>query len=296
MVGGFLHLVISSTVPVVLASIGGMFSNVSGKLNIGLEGMILTSAFFGVYSAYSSKSLLVGILAGIISSCVLAFVMAYLSFFLKANIFVVGLATNLFAMGLTVFLGAVLFGSKGTLIFDKAPLLRNIELPIKNIDFLRELLSGYNIIEYSTPFLVLLSHLVLFKTPFGYRLRAIGKNETAAADIGINVRKTRTIAYLAGGIFTGLSGLALSLPLGSFVAGMSNNRGWMALVAVILGGEKPVNVMVVSFFFGLITSLSNVLQTSTKLPSDLLMSLPYFATVLAMVLYSLTRKRVWFKR
>jgi len=297
MTGDFVHSVFSMTTPIILAALGGMFTHLAGTLNIALEGLMLISAFVSIYFAELTGSILLAVSAGIGFSCFFSAIMAFLTIKLKANVFVVGLAINLMASGLTVFLGNVLLGSRGTITFPGAPKLMEINIPfIKDIPFLGSLLSGYNILELSVLPLAVFSALIIFRTPFGFHLRAAGKDSKAALNSGISPNKITCLSFLICGFFCGLSGAWLSLPLKTFVGGMSNGRGWIALVAIILGKENPFGVLLAALVFGFSSALSNQLQTITQISPKLLFTIPFITTLTAMIFFSvrnpLKKKRI----
>ena len=293
MIGDFLHTTIAMMTPILWAALGGLFTDLGGMLNIGLEGMMLASAFSSIYVAANTGSILLGILSGIGFSMVLAAVMGYVSLNLKANVFVVGLATNLFAAGITVFLSYNLCGSKGTVYFQNAPKLSEINIPgIENIPILGDLISGYDILDYLVFLAVIICFIVIFKTPYGYHLRSVGKNYRASESVGISVYKQRFISFLISGFFAGIGGAALSLPLKTFVGGMTNGRGWIALVAVVLGRGNPVGVLIASVIFGAASALSNLFQATTDISPKLLLTVPFLVTLAVMIFYSAKRKNV----
>ena len=294
MISNFIHTTLVMTTPILLAALGGMFTDLSGMLNIGLEGMMLASAFTSIFVANATSSLLIGILAGLCLSTILAAIMAYFSLSLRANVFVVGLATNLFANGLTVFLGVSLCKSKGTLLFLNAPKLSNIQIPfVKDIPFLGKILSGYNALDYSAIILTIVCYFVIFHTPYGYHLRAVGKDPRTAISVGISVYKHRFLAFVLSGLFAGLGGVALSLPLKIFVGGMTNGRGWIALVAVVLGQGNPFGVFIASLIFGASSAFSNMLQALTDISPKLLLTIPFVITLIAMTVYAIRSKKTY---
>ena len=293
MIANFIHTTLVMTTPILFAALGGIFTELSGVLNIGLEGMMLVSAFVSIFTANVTSNLLIGILLGSLSSMMLAITMAYLSFNLRANVYIVGLATNLFAGGLTVFLGSILCHSKGTLIFSNAPKLSVIQIPfVKDIPFLGKVLSGYSALDYSAIILTIICYFVIFHTPYGYHLRAVGKAPETAISVGISVYKHRFLAFILSGLFTGLGGAALSLPLRTFVGGMTNGRGWIALVAVVLGQGNPFRVFIASIIFGTSTAFSNVLQALTNISPKLLLTIPFVVTLIVMILHAVRRVRM----
>jgi len=280
----FINGIIPMMTPILFSALGGLFTHLSGLLNIGLEGMMLLSAFFSIYAADLTHNLLIGFLAGIGISVLLALLMGVLSLNLRANIFVVGLGVNLFANGFTVMLASLFFDSKGTIFFQNLPRLAYLEIPfIHQIPYLGSVLSGYRLLDYLAIGAVFLCAFILYKTPYGYHLRAVGKDSKAAQNAGISVYRHRMRALVLSGVFSGLGGCALSLPLQTFVGGMTNGRGWIALVAVILGRGNPIGVFYASLIFGSASALANWLQASVSMSPKLLMALPFLITLLFLV-------------
>jgi ABC-type uncharacterized transport system permease subunit len=291
MIANFIHITIMMTTPILLAALGGAFTDLGGTLNIGLEGMMLSSAFFAAIVANFTSSIFLGIMCGIISSIGLAALMAILSLKFGANVFITGLATNLLSSGLTIFLSSKIFNSKGTIILDRIPQLVTFKIPLINeIPFIGKIFSGFTIFEYMGMLLVLFCYILIYKTPYGIHQRTVGLYKKAAESLGISAFRHRFIAFLISGFFCGLGGAYLSLSQKAFVGGMTNGRGWIALVAVILGRGNPVGIMFSSLLFGLATSLSNILQTTTQVSSKLLFTLPFVITLLTMILDSVRRK------
>ena len=280
----FINSIVPMMTPVLFAALGGLFTHLSGLLNIGLEGLMLLSAFFSIYVAHLTHNLFFAVLAGIGISMLLAVFAGFLSLNLRANIFVVGLGVNLFANGFTVMLSSLLFSTKGTVFFYNLPKLSYIEIPlVHRIPYLGPILSGYGALDYLAIGAAVLCAIILYKTPYGYHLRAVGRDEKAAQNAGISVYWHRLYALALSGLFAGLGGCALALPLQTFVGGMTNGRGWIALVAVILGGGKPSGVFIASLIFGAASALSNWLQASAPMSPKLMMTLPFLITLLFMI-------------
>ncbi|RKX74918.1 MAG: ABC transporter permease, partial [Spirochaetes bacterium] len=162
-----LHNAVGIMTPFLLAGLGGLFTELAGMLNIALEGLILLGAFASVAFASATGSLLWGILLGILSSMVLAYIFGFISLYLKANIFITGLATNLFALGFTVVLAHQIYGHKGVVPF-KLPTLPVISIPfLQKIPLLGDLFLGHDIIVYISWIIVIITAIVIYKTPFG---------------------------------------------------------------------------------------------------------------------------------
>ena len=282
-----LHNSISIMTPFLLAAIGGLFTELSGMLNIALEGLMLIGAFFSVIFTAFTGSIFIGILCGILATLLTAFVFGYISLYLKANIFIAGLATNLLAPGLTTVLAFKIFGNKGVIRFNipDIPVLHISTL--ERIPILGDTLIGHNILVYISWLLVIIAVIVIYKTPFGLRLRGTGLNPKTIRALGLNPRYYQLLAILISGFTSGIGGAFLTLNMGAFVPNITAGRGWIALVAIYLGNKRPLGIVIASFIFGFTESFSNFAQGIAKgVPADFILALPYLVTVIAMILFS----------
>jgi len=285
------HETISSSTIILLAALGGLFTSIAGKINIGLEGLMLASAFFAPFFSQLLGNLFLGVLLSIIICAALGAFTYLLHSRFKANIFVVGLAMNLFAAGLTTFLSSELLKSKGTVYFSLPARIRSFDLPLlTDIPIIGVLFSHQNVFDYLSFVLVILIYFILEKTFFGLRMKTVGFNHKTAESAGINVKSYGYGAFILSGVFCALSGAALALPLESFVGNMTNGRGWIALVAVILGKNNPIGVLAAALLFGFSSTLANLLQINTAIPPKLLMTIPFLITLLALIVYSAREK------
>jgi len=280
---------VSITTPILLAALGGMFSNLVNELNIGLEGLMTISAFFSVLVASSSGNLFLGIICGMGVSIVFSLIMILFRLKLKGNIFILGLATNLLASGLVSFLGIKLLGSKGTVVFKNVSKMAVVFIENNSENAFSRILSGFNIFDYISFISVIISFFILYKTSHGFHMRATGLSKKTAINVGINVNKNKIVAYLLCGVLCGLSGASLSISVSSFTAGITNGRGWIALVAVILGRNNPIGILLASLLFGLTTAISSVLQTGTEISPKLLMMIPFIVTLIGLIFSSLNK-------
>ncbi len=280
---------ISSALPILVAALGASFTQTVGKLNIAIEGTMLTSCFVSVYVAARSNSWLLGVTIAMILSCLMSLFVWFLHRYLRADIFVVGLGVNVAASGLVVLLSSILLGSKGTIFFEEIPKIPVLRFEaLQRNETLRTLLSDYSVLELVAMFVVFLSWLIT-KTPLGLRMRAVGKNESVAKQLGLNVDGIRISSFVFCGLLCGLAGSMLSLPLGLFVAGMTNNRGWLALVAAVLGGENPLGVLGVSLTLGFSVALSHRLQLFTALPAEIVLAVPLILTLCVVLIYNVLK-------
>jgi len=277
--------------PLLFVATGGLFTELGGMLNIALEGMLLTGAFAAIAAVIMTGSFTAGIIAAIIASSILALLTAFTAIKLKSNVFISGLAANLLAGGLTVVMSQRLFNTRGVVpVRDFAALpVMNIPL-IKDIPVIGNILSGYSLYTYAAWLLLLVAWIIIFKTTFGYRLRACGKNAEALHSLGIKSDNYRYAAFLLSGIYCGIGGSFLSLNLGAFVPNMSAGRGWIALVIMLLAKRKPLLMIVIALVYGIAEAFSNYAQGVAKLPAELILAIPYVISLLAIVFASMWRK------
>jgi simple sugar transport system permease protein len=269
--------------PLLFAALGGLFTELSGMLNIALEGLIMIGAFAGVVAASQSGSLLVGAAAGMAAGMTVALLYGLVSLKLKANEFIAGLATNLFAAGLTVVVSEQVFATKGVVPFD-IPALPALDVPfLRGIPVLGEVLFHHDSMVYASWVAVFLSWVFIYKTPSGMRLRATGSSPKAMASLGLGSDRYRLGAILASGAACGLAGCHLSFRLAAYVPNVSSGRGWIALVAIYLGGRKPLGIFAACLLFATTESFSNFAQGFLKVPPDFILALPYIVTLAALI-------------
>ena len=283
------HNTVGIMTPFLLAATGGLFTELAGMLNIALEGLMLIGAFFSVVFAGLTGSLLAGVALGILSAMSVAMIFGLISLNLRANIFIAGLATNLLASGLTIVLAFQMFKNKGVVRFELGTLPVLAIPALQRIPLLGDLLLGHNVLVYLSWLIVLVSALVIYRTPFGLRLRGTGLNAATIASLGLRPRAYQMAGILISGFTCGLAGAVLTLNLAAFVPNITSGRGWIALVAIYLGNKTPWGIVVASFVFGLAEAFSNYAQGAIKVPADFILAFPYGITVLAMILYSIWR-------
>lgn len=282
------HNAIWIMTPYLLAATGGLFTELTGKLNIALDGLMLVGAFFSVVFTSVTGNIFLGILLGILASVLLSLIFGVISLYLKSDIFICGLATNLFASGLTIVLAYQLYGNKGTIRFENIPPLPVVHIPIiEEIPLLGTLLSGNNILVYISWFILFIAAVVIYHTPFGLRIRGTGLGERTVAALGLNPVGYQLKAILISGITCGLAGAVLVLNLAAFMPNITAGRGWIALVVIYLGNKTPLGILIASFIFGLADSSANYAQGIINIPADFFLAFPYIITVIAMVGYSI---------
>ncbi|MDR2402796.1 MAG: ABC transporter permease [Spirochaetaceae bacterium] len=287
-----LHSAVTIMTPLLLAASGGLFTELAGTLNIALEGLLLTGAFAAIVCAHFSGSILGGVLGAICSSLILSAFLGLVTLKLRANVFIAGLAANLFASGLTVVLSFRLFGTRGVTVFNNIPPLRTITLPvIDRIPIVGDLLSGHSWFVYLAWALLLVGQIVLSRTPFGFRLRACEGHAQALVSMGLKPGAYRFAAFLISGLSCGIGGSFLTLNLGAFVPNISSGKGWIALVVIFLGNRRPQGIFAAALVFGLAEAFSNYAQGSLNVPADFILAIPYLFTLLLMTIVSIFSRK-----
>ncbi|MCW2959156.1 MAG: putative ABC-type transport system permease component, partial [Solirubrobacterales bacterium] len=245
--------------PIALAALGELISERAGVLNIGLEGMMLVGAFFAFWAAYTSGSLLVGVIAGVLAGVVLAAIVAGLTIFARADQIIVGVGVNVLALGVTTVAFREMSPGENVARVDSMSPLR---LPgLADIPVIGEPLFDQIVLVYVLYAVIPLTWYLLFRTSWGLNIRASGETPSAADSAGVSVAWTRVVCVLAAGGLAGLGGAFLSIgQLGIFVEGMSNGRGFLALAAVIFGRWHPFGVIGASLVFGAADALQLRLQ------------------------------------
>ena len=282
---GVLAAMLRLATPIALAALGGVIAERSGVVNIALEGCMLVGAFFGVVAADRTHSVVLALAVAMAAGAVLAGVHAVAAIHLRSDQIVSGMALNILALGLTSFLDYQFYGSTGTPA-DLAA-VPDVEIaPLAAVPFIGDVIGHQNTIVWLTVVLVVLIQVFLFRTVPGLRLRAVGEHPRAAETVGIAVRRTRYWAVLASGLLAALGGAYLSLSVAhSFTDGMTGGRGFIGLAAMIFGRWTPIGALVASLVFGYGTALSFSLQGASigdvRVPVQLLSTLPYVLTILA---------------
>jgi ABC-type uncharacterized transport system permease subunit len=269
------------TTPLIWAALGGIISERSGVVNVGLEGMMLMGCYFGIFGADVCHSWVLGALIGTASGGLLGLVHAYFSIHLRANQVVSGVAINLLATGLTGYFFVAHYGNNGTP--GTLPQVPNISLPlIDNTTFFGDAIGHTNLLTWVGLLLVPAVWWYLFRTRAGLRLRAIGEQPRAASTVGLKVIATRYGAVVVSGMLAALGGVYLSDGFaGSFNFDMTDGRGFIALAAVIFGKWNPFGALAATILFGFSTALSYRLQTFSQTLGTLFEALPYVLTLVA---------------
>lgn len=278
----FFQAALRMATPIAFASLGGMFNERVGVVNIGLEGIMLNSAFFAVYATYITGSSFMGIIVGLASGLVLGAILAILTVKYHGNQIVVGTGLNVFGLSFSAYMCQKIWGSRGA--SETIIGLKEKSIPVlSKIPWIGPIVNNQNILVYLMILIFILSHILLYKTHWGLRLRAVGKNPQAADTSGVNVYQYKYFYIILGCMITSLGGVFLSIGhLNFFAWGMTSGRGFIALAALILGKWTPFGCLAASFLFGITDALQMRLQALGILPSQIILLLPYVITILVL--------------
>jgi general nucleoside transport system permease protein len=269
--------------PLIFASMGGLFSERSGVVNIGLEGMMLMGCFWGIYGADKTGNWVLGVLIGMASGGLLALVHAFFAIHLRADQIVGGTAINFLSVGITGYFFVQLYA--GNNIPAGVPAVPNLHILPSSLYFFGPAFGDLDIMIWIAFLVVLLTYVVVFKTPLGLRIRACGEHPRAADTVGINVYAVRYGCVILSGMLAGAGGAYLSLgAVGSFNDNMTDGRGFIALAALIFGNWRPFGAFGAALLFGISGAVALRMQTySGTLPGIdvLFLTLPYFITLIA---------------
>ena len=275
---------IRSATPILYPALGGIFSERSGVLNIALEGMMLLSAFAAVVGSYYTGNAWFGVLCAMVVGVLTAFIHAFMCINMRADQAIVGTGINILGAGLPSFLLLKLFGSQG--ISPIVPRIPDWRLPIiADLPIIGPILGQQNPLVYLSLILVPVSWFLIFKTPFGLRLRSVGEQPRAAETVGVSVYKMRYAGVLISGLLAGLGGAFLSVAyLAQFVKLMTAGRGFIGLAAMIFGRWNPWGALFACLLFGFADALQAAAQAANvPIAPQFLRTLPYVLTIIALI-------------
>lgn len=267
--------------PLTFGALAGIVSERSGVVNVGIEGMMLTGAFFGIFGADLLDSWFLGLLVAMAAGGALALIHAYFSIQLRADQIVSGMALNFLALGVTGYIFLDHYGDQGTP--DNISRVPDVSIPgVKNLSFFGDAIGKTNLLIWLSLIGVAGLAVFLFRTPRGLRLRSVGEHPRAAETVGISVIRTRYMAVVASGMLAALGGAYLSIGfVGSFNQGMTAGRGFIALAAVIFGKWRPGGALAAALLFGFSTALAQRLPAFSPSAAVLFQALPYVLTLIA---------------
>jgi ABC-type uncharacterized transport system permease subunit len=278
--GALLAATLRFATPLTFAALGGLVSERSGVVNIGLEGMMLMGAFFAAWGADVTGSWVGGIVIGVLAGMALAVIHAVFAVLLRADQILSGFALTFIAAGLTGYLYVDKYGEQGTP--DDLPAIPDVHLPIDWIPFIGEGLADLNVMVWLGLIMVAVLSIYLFRTASGLRVRSVGENPLAADTAGISPIRVRYLAVIASGAFAALGGVFLSIGfVHSFSQNMTAGKGFIGLAVVIVGKWKPGGALAAALLFGFSSALAQRLPVFSPTTATLLQALPYVLTLIA---------------
>ncbi|MFM8321723.1 MAG: ABC transporter permease [Chloroflexota bacterium] len=278
---GILTSGIRLATPYLFAAIGETFGQLSGVLNLGVEGIMLMSAYAAFYVTFHTGSPWLGLLAAIAVGAAMGLAMAFVSVTLKAEQGISGIGFYLFGLGMSDLLFQLTLGTVETVSgFAPTPIPLLSQIPVIGGIFFNQ-----NILVYLAFLLVPLSWFILEKTTWGLKIKAAGQNPAAADALGVNIAQVRYVTVTLGGVLSGIAGASLSIALlNVFQQNMTSGMGFIAVALVYFGGWNPRGVMLGALLFSTVNALQLWVQVlGIPIPSDFATMMPYVLTILALV-------------
>lgn len=281
---GLLSAGIRLAAPILVAALGEIFTERSGLMNIGIEGMMLMGALFAVFGSDIFQNAWMGVLFALIIGALMGLIFAFMSVTLACNQVVIGMAINIFALGITSYLFRLAYGLDGQT--HNVPSFETLAIPfLSNIPVIGPIFFQQTSLIYLSYLLVPLMAILLNKTMWGLALKANGDHPKAVDTMGVDALRNRYVAIMIGGAFAGLGGAILSLShMSVFVDNITAGRGYIALAAVIFGQWSPFGALFASLLFGIADAFQlRLQQLSDIIPYQIIATLPYVLTILALV-------------
>lgn len=293
-IGQLINTTLVFSTALIFASLGGIFSERSGVINIGIEGFMVFGAFAAAIATYyaedagmGSASPYIGLLAALVLGIITSLIHAVASITFKADQTISGIVINFLAAGSTLYMVRLLFDGQG-----ETPLLQNVFqktdfFGLSDIPFIGNVLFHHYPTTYLAIILVFVAYYVLFKTPFGMRLRAVGEHPSAADTMGIKVKRMRYTGVMISGALAALGGATITLTTTSmFAHNTISGQGFIAIAAMIFGKWNPIGALGAAVLFGLSQAMGSYVQLfdwSQNVPQDFIYMLPYVVTVVVLV-------------
>lgn len=287
---GFIRAGLRLSTPLLLASLGGMITYHAGVMNIAMEGMMMVAAFAAMSIAIATGSPWLGLFAAVGAAILVGLLYALFVIRFKADVFAVGITLNIFTAGVTAYVLRSVYKQEGVLVSADLRRLPNISIPVlEKFPLWDLLLNDYSLLIPLSLVLVVFTAILLYKTPYGYWIRAAGENAAALRTAGRSPGLVRFGAFMLSSILCGLAGAHLSIGyLGLFALGMVGGRGFIALAVVLFGRGRPLSLLAASMIFGFAEAASLRLPVEGIAPQFSLM-LPYIVTIIAITILSSRR-------
>ncbi len=279
---GILTSAVRLATPYLYAGIGEAIAELSGVVNLGVDGIMLMSAYGAFFIALNTGNLWLGLLAGALIGVLMGLLMAFISVTLKAEQGISGIGLYMFGLGLSSLLFKTTIGTVKTITG-----FQPIKIPLLgDIPYIGDILFNQSLPVYGAFLLVPLAWFILDKTTWGLRLKAVGQTPAAADSLGVNVDRVRYVGTVAGALLAGLAGASLSLALVNlFQENLTAGQGFIAVALVYFGGWRPVGIMLGALLFSTVNAFQLWMQVlNVPIPSDVAVMLPYLLTIIALAL------------
>lgn len=267
--------------PYLYAGIGEMFGQLSGVLNLGVEGMMLMGAYAGFYVVFTTGNVWLGLLAAILVGALMGLAMAVISVTLEAEQGISGIGVYLFGLGMSELLFQKTLGQ-----VNPVSGFPSLHIPVlSDIPVLGRIFFSHNLLVYLAFALVPISWFILNKTTWGLMIKSVGQNPAAADSLGVNVSRVRYFTLILGGILSGVAGASLSIALlNVFQQNLTSGMGFIAVALVYFAGWTPGGVLMGALLFSIVNALQLWVQVlGIPIPSDFAAMLPYVLTILVLV-------------
>lgn len=283
----FAFSILRITTPILFAALAAVVADRAGVTNIGLEGIMMICALTGVVFSAWTQSASIGLVCAIVMGVLVALGIGFFYLQLKTDIILAGIAVNMLGGGGTIFFMYLASGDRGYSANLASKVMPTINIPIiKDIPILGQIISGHNLLTYVSLLCVFLVWVLLYKTPLGLKIRAVGENPNAADSVGVSVKRISYIALGLSGALAGLGGAFMSMGyMSSFNTNMTAGRGFIALAAEAMGRGEPLGTLLASLLFGFADALANNMQR-LGLPAELLQMTPYIFTIVGLSVYA----------
>lgn len=288
----FLVSSIMFALPIAFAALGALVSNKAGILNINIEGAMSMAALAGALVSYATKSWALGLAAAVVCGAAMSLLLAFAALRLGTDSVLAGIALNTLASGACVYMLYTVLGVKGDSSAAPSMLIPGVKIPLlSDIPVAGPTLFSQNLLFYVAIVCAVGVSVMLRRTRLGLNIRATGYNELAAKSVGIRTNRTKTLALVTCGVLAGFGGAYLSMAyLSYFSAGMVSGRGFIGLAAEAMGAGRPLPTLLFALLFGSVDYFSTGAQAVLGVPYELLNTLPYIMTVLALICYAVTAR------
>ncbi|MDD3252851.1 MAG: ABC transporter permease [Lachnospiraceae bacterium] len=283
----FFYTIIRVSTPLIFASLSSLVARKGGVTNITIDSTMIMAALTGVLVSAFTKNLGLALICGMLVGVVMGIFMGYFHIMMNTNMILTGVAINTFTNGAAIMILYAFTGDKGSSSMIKSLSVPNANIPIvEHIPFVGQVVSGHNLFTYVAFVLVVVCWFLMYRTPLGLHIRAVGENASAAKSVGENPTRVKLIALGLSGLFASLGGMYMSMGnMQVFIVNMTAGRGFIGVAADAMGRGNPIGAMFSALLFGTANAVANVLQINA-FSTDVVMAIPYVASIMGIIIYS----------